>query len=1242
MRMACSLHERLLRLALSMTLIGGIGHAGIAASPDAFAAPDALLLQAGDGTLYLVLPDGGSAHLGAVLRSSAGVIQPVYEFHGDDGALPNSTLVQADDGSFVGTTEDGGARGLGTVYQLAGDGRLLHSYAFSGGDGAHPDSGLEAGPDGLYGSTREGGAHGAGTLFRYDAVHGTLQVLKSLSPDDTATLPDEIFRSGFDPAPTITSLNAASFTVGTSNTFTVTTTNRPTIQYSGTLPGGVSFVDHLDGTGTLSGTPAANTQAGSPYALTLTASNGTPPNAVQGFTLTLSCPTITVNDATVTLIYNDLSSGTFMQTGGHGTIAWSASGLPPGTSIDAATGAITGKPTQTGTFSASITATDAFGCAGTRNNKSLSVQPFLLHDVYNAVGNTQLVAAGHSTPTTPYTTSSASLIANDQADVAIAVTAGTFASTNGSVTMDAAGKFTYTPNVGFTGLDNFSYTATANGVSATGHATVTVADVVWYVNNSYAGANGASDGRSHRPFTDMTTASGAALANQNIYVHTGAGTTGGTTTLKTGQQLIGNGAEFMLDALDLPAGTPPTLGGVVTLNASDTVKGFNLNATLTDGGNDITNVAVNIGAVSPGSAPGLVLTSGGSGSIALASLTCAGAPYAIDAVNFAGSISIGSLTSTSTPGIAVILDNVTSATLSGTVDTTPYGTTALQLNSTALTVGASAPLTLTSALSVPPGAFTGSDTIQVTGGTVSIDGGTNGIQSSNSAGGAALVATSGGTLTVTGGPNTLQTGAGAYTSAWLALYMQNTTIGAAGVTFRSISANGALNGINVGNAGTGPLTVTGNGGACAKDSDPCTGGAIVSGSGSAVIVSNVGKISLANMKIENAPGDGIGGTAVAGLDLTNMFLSGDGTAGGYYGIHLANLSGSSAWTNLIVTNSTHDNVFIDQTSGTLTSLAISNSTFSNAGASSNGIFLQPRGTSVVSSFTVSGSTFSGNALNGILLEPANSSAVSAFTVSTSTFTNNAQTGVWVLANDSSSVSGAIVQTSTFTNNGVHVEFSKSATASLQYKILNNAMTGAVSHAINSEAATAVTTGGLIQGRIEGNTIGGTKAVGNNGSQSGDGIRVVLQGQTQGYVLINNNHIYQTPQAHGIDVSARAGNPSPSGLDVTITNNVVDTGVNTGDPTAVSNALSAISVIADCAGTCNTTRANIGGNTVPAWSPGSDYAVGQLILVQAAAGAVCNLVGSGASAVAVLQAANTGLMATFGTIALIAGPINTPP
>jgi hypothetical protein len=394
---------------------------------------------------------------------------------------------------------------------------------------------------------------------------------------------------------------------------------------------------------------------------------------------------------------------------------------------------------------------------------------------------------------------------------------------------------------------------------------------------------------------------------------------------------------------------------------------------------------------------------------------------------------------------------------------------------------------------------------------------------------------------------------------------------------------------------------------------------VVSNSGydNVLVDQSAGKVSISNSTFSNAGQNGIEANGVAGLDLSSVTVSGNGNALNEEGIKLSNLSGSSTWTNLTVSNSFTDNVFIDQTSGTIASLAISGSTFS--GAPQHGILLQPRGTTVVSSFTVSSSTFS----------------------------NNASTGVFVSAADSANVAGAVVQTSTFTNNGVHIDFSKGQSASLQFKVLNNqTMTGAVSHAINVASGTDVTTGGFLKGRIENNKIGAAKAVGSTGSTSGDGIRVLAQAQTQGWVLINNNQIYQTPNAHGIQAFGRNGNPAPSGLDVTITNNDVDTGVDSNNASAVANALSAISVLADCATVCNHTRADISGNTVPSWAPGSDFVAGQLIVVQTGTPnptpSIFDLVGTGANALAKLQATNTGLMATSGTINLIAGPINIPP
>lgn len=58
-------------------------------------------------------------------------------------------------------------------------------------------------------------------------------------------------------APLITSSNAATFQVGVAGSFTVTTTGTPTpaLSESVTLPGGLTFADKGNGTGSLSGTP---------------------------------------------------------------------------------------------------------------------------------------------------------------------------------------------------------------------------------------------------------------------------------------------------------------------------------------------------------------------------------------------------------------------------------------------------------------------------------------------------------------------------------------------------------------------------------------------------------------------------------------------------------------------------------------------------------------------------------------------------------------------------------------------------------------------------------------------------------------------------------------------------------------------------------------------------------------------------------------------------------------------------
>ena len=89
-------------------------------------------------------------------------------------------------------------------------------------------------------------------------------------------------------APAVTSAATATFSIGAPGTFAVTSTGfpRPTLTQSGALPAGVTWVDNGDGTGTLSGTPAAGT--GGTHSFTLTATNGIGAPATQSFTLSVN------------------------------------------------------------------------------------------------------------------------------------------------------------------------------------------------------------------------------------------------------------------------------------------------------------------------------------------------------------------------------------------------------------------------------------------------------------------------------------------------------------------------------------------------------------------------------------------------------------------------------------------------------------------------------------------------------------------------------------------------------------------------------------------------------------------------------------------------------------------------------------------------------------------------------------------------------------------------------------------
>jgi hypothetical protein len=152
---------------------------------------------------------------------------------------------------------------------------------------------------------------------------------------------------------------------------------------------------------------------------------------------------------------------------------------PPGTSpggINTAKGTVllrsdgtfiyTPQPSATGTDTFAYTASDANGVSNvaTVTFNIIPKAPVANNDSYFVTENTPLVV----------NTAAQGILANDTdpAGLLIQVTSvGTFATSKGSITVNADGTFTYTPNFGATGRDIFQYTA-SDAFSVSNTATV--------------------------------------------------------------------------------------------------------------------------------------------------------------------------------------------------------------------------------------------------------------------------------------------------------------------------------------------------------------------------------------------------------------------------------------------------------------------------------------------------------------------------------------------------------------------------------------------------------------------------------------------------------------------------------------------------------------------------------------------------------------------------------------------------
>jgi len=756
--------------------------------------------------------------------------------------------------------------------------------------------------------------------------------------------------------PQITSANSTTFTPGVAGTFTVTTTGFPTgasmlISELGALPAGVNFVNNNNGTATLSGTPGALSQNSSPYALTITANNGIAPNATQGFTLNVVCPTINVSGAIADQTYNTaMSAATFTQSGGHGTITWSASGLAPGEAIGAGSGQVTGTPTNTGTFTASVTATDAFGCSGS-GTATYHVNPKASNDSYNALGNV-LVTSANGAP-------AFSVTDNDSFPAGTTISAFDATSAGGgAVTMVTSGanigQFTYDPPTGASsGTDTLTYTLSSNGRTATGTVTFAITARVWFIDDTAGACSSTCDGRQSHPFTNTSTFqtanTGAAFkpaANDPIFIYTGGSAYSGTITLLNGQHLIGQGALSTLSTLgavfpqpgqSLPStgGTPPTLtsaGTTITTGSGNFIHGLNLgNATTALAGTNFGLLTINSNVAINSNGQALNLNNG----------TLIATIESITSNGGANNIKLISVAGTSTfqhAGIGGALTGATgTAFLMGSAVAGSGGTLTVDYDGAITASAGQSPVILqnrTNGLITLNGAINstalGVQLLSNTGATTAFTGPLTLATTSN----AGFTATGGGTVTATDATSTVTTTTGT------AVNIANTTIGAGKVTFKSVSANGAASGIVLNNTGAGSFQVVGNGGTCTSLASTCTGGTIQATTGHAIDLTATTNPSFNFIKVTNIALSGIHGTQVSGFTLANSVIDGVNNSHTSNDSDVAfnvnggaatenNLSGAVSITNNVINNSYQAGIDILNYNGTISNLTITGNSFTS-------------------------------------------------------------------------------------------------------------------------------------------------------------------------------------------------------------------------------------------------------------------------------------------------------------------------
>ena len=497
----------------------------------------------------------------------------------------------------------------------------------------------------------------------------------------------------------------------------------------------------------------------------------------------------------------------------------------------------------------------------------------------------------------------------------------------GTVTLvGTAGAFDVSGPPGFAGALTFTYQVCDDGIPApsacSGAITATVniaGPVVWFVDPAAATSG---DGRLGSPFKTLAEAETAIGTNNGQGVYLAAGTSPSGITLRPQGRLVGQGATGLtfdqFFGLTVPSGVQSrpavgtgtaTVGGSIALATGSFVRGIAVN-TATGGvsGNAATGVDVDQTSITSTAGPALDLSTVG-GSLTISSLTQTAGTTAVNVVNSGAAVTLSGGAISGTTGTAINLDGGNGTfTAATTVNVSTGRAVAVQNRAVSSGASFSGAITATGGTGVLLASNAASAAVDFTGALTLSTGANNAFDASS------------GIVTSTSSASALTTTTGT------ALRVSGATIGTAGITLRSVSANGAASGIVLANTGTsGSVTVTGTGG-------PDSGGTISNTSGPGISLTNTKSPSFTRMKIQTTAGSGVAGSTVNGLSFTNGTITGSGSAAatGTSNIAVSELTGAVTITGNLLTTAGWHGIDIANTTGTISSATITGNTVTSS------------------------------------------------------------------------------------------------------------------------------------------------------------------------------------------------------------------------------------------------------------------------------------------------------------------------